>query len=155
MPRSGPWCPRDVAKSASGASAVEFAVVLPLLLLFLLGIIEFGLAFNRSQAFEAAAHEAGRLASIGVEVDDEEADAEVSARIKGIAASTVSSSRVVVESTGCASDPDDDFATVRVTVGLDAVGQEAYRIRIPVPGNFFERSLDYEAEAVFRCEVEP
>ena len=35
----------------------EFALVLPLLLILLFGIVEFGIAFNRAQAVEAAARE--------------------------------------------------------------------------------------------------
>jgi Flp pilus assembly protein TadG len=42
-------------KSESGASLVEFAIVLPLLLLFLFGIIEFGfLLFNKAMLTNAA-----------------------------------------------------------------------------------------------------
>lgn len=47
-----------------GATLAEFALVLPILLVLLIGIAEFGIAFNRAQAVEAAAREGARLASI-------------------------------------------------------------------------------------------
>jgi Flp pilus assembly protein TadG len=40
----GPW--RDVAQDISGATAVEFALVFPILLVILFSIIKFGIAFN-------------------------------------------------------------------------------------------------------------
>lgn len=48
-----------------GASAVEFALVLPMLVLLLFGIIEFGLAFNARVTLTHAAREGARLASVG------------------------------------------------------------------------------------------
>ena len=53
------------ADTDSGTSLAEFAIVLPVLILILFGIIEFGIAFNRAQAVEAAAREGGRIASLG------------------------------------------------------------------------------------------
>jgi hypothetical protein len=47
-----------------GASAVEFALVLPLLLLLVFGIVQFSIAFNRAQGLHAAAREGARLASL-------------------------------------------------------------------------------------------
>ena len=43
-----------------GASAVEFAIVLPLLLTILLGIIEFGFLFNQQISLTQAARESAR-----------------------------------------------------------------------------------------------
>jgi Flp pilus assembly protein TadG len=45
-----------------GAELVEFALVLPLLLLMLLGIIDFGMLFQRYQVITNAAREGARLA---------------------------------------------------------------------------------------------
>lgn len=49
---------------ARAAAVVEFAVVLPLLLTILFGIIEFGYAFMVRQTLQHAAREGGRLASL-------------------------------------------------------------------------------------------
>ena len=56
-----------------GAELVEFAVVLPVMLLVLLGIIEFGLLFQRYQVITNAAREGARLAVLpGYSTDDVE-----------------------------------------------------------------------------------
>lgn len=47
-----------------GAVLAEFAVILPLLMLLVFGIIELSIAFNRHQAVHAAAREGARVASI-------------------------------------------------------------------------------------------
>ena len=48
----------------SGAAAVEFAIVLPILLLLVFGIIEFGLLFNRFISVTHAAREGVRVAAL-------------------------------------------------------------------------------------------
>ena len=48
-------------RSESGASAVEFALLLPVLMLFLFGIIEFGLALYRQAILTNASREGARL----------------------------------------------------------------------------------------------
>lgn len=48
-----------------GAAAVEFALVLPLLLLILCGIIDFGRALNAQITLTQAAREGARLAALG------------------------------------------------------------------------------------------
>jgi hypothetical protein len=47
-----------------GASAVEFALVAPLLILLVFGIVEFGITYNRQQGLHAAAREGARIASL-------------------------------------------------------------------------------------------
>jgi Flp pilus assembly protein TadG len=54
---------RNTTRSQSGTAMLETAIVLPLLLLLLFGIFEFGLAFARMQALTNAAREAAREAS--------------------------------------------------------------------------------------------
>jgi Flp pilus assembly protein TadG len=48
-----------------GAAAVEFALLLPLLLLILFGLIDFGRALNAQITLTQAAREGARLASLG------------------------------------------------------------------------------------------
>jgi hypothetical protein len=52
------------ANSASGASAVEFAIVLPLLLTLLFGVVEFGRGMAAYQEAVTASREAARFASV-------------------------------------------------------------------------------------------
>ena len=51
--------------SDRGAAAVEFALVLPLLLLILFGIIDFGRALNTQITLTQAAREGARVAALG------------------------------------------------------------------------------------------
>ena len=57
-----------------GAVAVEMAIILPLLLMLLIGIIEFGRVFNVQISLSQAAREGARHAAI--HYDDDELDVE-------------------------------------------------------------------------------
>lgn len=52
---------RLLADSTAGASAVEFALVLPVLLLLILGMVEFGTLFYRQAIVSWSSREAARL----------------------------------------------------------------------------------------------
>jgi Flp pilus assembly protein TadG len=52
------------AKSEDGQAVVEFALVMPFLLLFLVGIIEFGRAWNEHQVLTDATREGARQAAV-------------------------------------------------------------------------------------------
>lgn len=116
---------------------VEFALVAPLLLMLLFGAIEYGIAFNRAQAVEAAAREGARLASISsttvadvqTRVDDTLAGIPMSTPVVGVAPST------------CAGRPGEE---VQVTVAVDHV------ITIPLVNTW---TVNLTGQAVFRCEA--
>ena len=55
---------RGGSVSDSGASALEFAIVVPFLLLLLFGMIEFGFVFQGQLAVTHAAREGARLAAV-------------------------------------------------------------------------------------------
>lgn len=131
--------------SQDGASAVEFALILPLLVLFLFGTTTFGLAFVRAQGMEAAAREGARLASVGRTVTY----ADVVTAVRGTGVPTIDSADINVlvdggTAGGWCSDTT-DFVTVRVSV--DAA---AYSLPIPL---FSDVSTDYAATGTFRCEA--
>ncbi len=48
-----------------GATAIEFALVLPVLIMILVGTFEFGLAYNNYLAITHAAREGARMAAVG------------------------------------------------------------------------------------------
>lgn len=52
------------ARNERGAAAVEFALILPVLLLILIGIVEFSLAFNAQLSLNQAAREGARYMAI-------------------------------------------------------------------------------------------
>ena len=52
----------SIHRRESGQSLLEFAIVLPILLALLVGIFEFGVAWNRKQVLTNAAREGARLA---------------------------------------------------------------------------------------------
>jgi Flp pilus assembly pilin Flp len=54
-------------RGEDGAAAVEFALLLPLLVLLLFGFIQFGLAFNSRIQATNAAREAARMAVVGID----------------------------------------------------------------------------------------
>jgi Flp pilus assembly protein TadG len=83
----------------SGAILVEFALVVPLLLVLLIGIINFGAAYNTQITLQGAAREGARALALGNSaVDAVDASGGVSI--------TVSSQ------TGCPDGDSDAFATV-------------------------------------------
>ncbi len=55
------------SRGEDGAAAVEFALLLPLLVLLLFGFIQFGLAFNTRIQATNAAREAARQAIVGID----------------------------------------------------------------------------------------
>jgi Flp pilus assembly protein TadG len=54
--------PRDARER--GAAAVEFALILPILVLLVFGIVEFAIAYNHQQGLHAAAREGARVAAL-------------------------------------------------------------------------------------------
>jgi Flp pilus assembly protein TadG len=54
-------------RGEEGAAAVEFALLLPLLVLLLFGFIQFGTAFNTRIQATNAAREAARMAVVGID----------------------------------------------------------------------------------------
>ena len=77
-------------KKNKGQSLVETALVLPILLLILMGIIDFGMMFNNYLIVSNASREGARNAAVGA------TDSEINAIVSNVV-STLDSSRIVVE----------------------------------------------------------
>jgi Flp pilus assembly protein TadG len=58
-----------ILKSQRGASAVEFAILIPVIVMLFFAIFEFGIAFNNYIALTHAAREGARLAAVAEEED--------------------------------------------------------------------------------------
>ena len=118
-----------------GAAAVEFAIILSVLVVILLAIIEFGREYSRYQVFQGAAREGGRLAAVRATTDQ------------------------VVDRVNDASEPYEPSSTPAVAPGqctLDTKGQpvtvswdQEFHLDIAFWGDVtFSRPIS----AVFRCE---
>lgn len=51
-------------KDERGASSIEFALILPVLIMILIGVFEFGMAYNNFLAITHAAREGARMAAV-------------------------------------------------------------------------------------------
>jgi Flp pilus assembly protein TadG len=120
-----------------GAAAVELAILLPLLLLILFGIIDFGRMLNTQIKVTEAAREGARAVSVGA--SSAAVDSRIGAVMGGLDGVTVSS----VE---CAGGGD---ATVTVSYAFDLI--------TPVPGlaalfgGELDGSLTIQREGVMPC----
>ena len=158
--------------SDRGATLVEFALVLPVLTLFLFGIVQFGIAYDKQQSINAAAREGARIASLSTTSLDE-----LSGR--AVAAADMSAMgndpKIVVSVTGGAvagvrcpggtfSATDDCGSAVTIDEADPALmpcgtspGADYVTVQVSTPYElpfpFFDfGSVSIEAEAQFRCE---
>lgn len=144
-------------RSNDGASAVEFAIVLPLLVMFLFGIIVFGLAFARAQGMEATAREAARVASVARDVDT----TEVEQAARDATPPFINSDHIDVfvcddEYEGDPAQCPDDWCEergdrVQVTVRIAEQYSSDYALSMPLWSGV---EPDFESYGVFRCEAE-
>lgn len=131
---------------ADGAVAVEFAFVLPLLVVIFIGTVQFGLVMYRTQMLEAAAREGARVASVGGDTTDVQARVEAGAGNLGVTPVTIET-RIDTASSWAAGGCQQRGHDVRVTVSVpgDELGFD-----IPFLGSF---EPNYSAAATFRCET--
>lgn len=122
--------------SERGAVLVEFALVLPLLVILIFGIIQVSIAFNRFQGIHAAAREGGRTASI-----PSSTAADVTARVnEALAGISFDSSPTINPGASCA-----NRQGQQVTVTVSA----PHTISVPfLPAV----SVAMNGRGVFRCE---
>jgi len=99
-----------VRRRDRGAQAVEFALVLPLLLLIIFAIIDFGRMLNAQITINEAAREGARAAAL---VNDSEASARIATVTSGL-----DQSRLSVNISGCPNSPD-PTADATVTIVYD------------------------------------
>jgi hypothetical protein len=127
-----------------GAAAVEFAIVLPILIVLVFGIVEFSIAYNRQQGLHAAAREGARVAAL-----PQTSSSDVVERVHDALS-------------GVLSDEDIDDATISVTPSAtqpcnnQAPGTHVvvsveieHPISIPV---FGDENLTLTGRGEFRCE---
>lgn len=140
-------------KSERGAAAVEFALVLPVFLLLVLGIITFGLIFKDYLGISHAAREGVRWAALGA--SQGEVDAKASAAAPQIAWGSASLQMIGVGSGGATESDQGNPVTIRVTYPLPA-GVISVSNSLEAMGAIFGGVLDVpdtiSAEATQRVE---
>jgi len=113
-----------------GAAAVEFGLVLPLLLLIVFGIIQFGIAYNAQLALSAGAREGVRALAINPGATD------AVARTRA-AALPLTGAAISVTTIACPSPPGlNDKAKVTATYPYNASANPAYSAFQGVMGLF-------------------
>lgn len=127
-----------IHRKEEGQGLVEFALVLPILLLFLLGIVEFGWLFNARISLTSAAREGARVAAVSNINHQAKAEAAVISALSG-------SSGVVVTNVGYDSDIDTLNNVRNVIIEVD--GQV-----VPLIGFFVTGPQQMSAKATMRLE---
>lgn len=112
-------------RSEKGASAVEFALILPILLMIVFAIFEFGIAYNNYISLTHAAREGARLAAVNR--DEIEGWDWFEARVKN-SSPTITNK---IESITLAGEDGDIGDPVSVTVTM-----AAFIIEIPFAGTY-------------------
>jgi hypothetical protein len=125
-------------KEEKGQSMVEFAMILPVLLLIIIGIIEFGFMFSGYLALSNASREAVRTVSLG------ETDTVAIQRAKDVAI-ILNPSKMIVSINPSAAIRDRGDS-VRVTIVYE------YDFLTPFMESLFGGNLQLEAEATMRVE---
>lgn len=125
-------------RNERGAAMAEAALVLPILVIMLFAITQFGLALNRAQSLEAAAREGARLASIQTS-SSADITARVNSTLSGIA---LNSGPTTAVSPGVCAGREGQTVTVTVS--------GTFNITVPLVRSW---SLPLSGQAVFRCEA--
>ena len=113
-----PYKPWKRLQNQQGAALVEFAVVLPMLLLLLFGIIEFGRVLSVSHSVNSAAREGARVASLpGSDNDSVLAAIQNDLALAGLAVDSVEFDPIDISTAS-----PDQPVTVRVIINYESVG---------------------------------
>lgn len=132
-----------------GASAVEFAILAPLLFMLLFGIIGFGLAFLQVQSIRTAVREGGRYAATGASVSGTQQ--RVVAASTGYIPSGQASNVVVSPSSGVTPCNVNNIGQ-NVTVSYDTHNLQGGGVTVHIP-LFPDIVMNPTITASFRCEV--
>jgi Flp pilus assembly protein TadG len=107
---------RRLARSERGAALVEFAMVLPLLLVLLFGIMEAGWLFAQQVEVRNAAREGGRLAVVDYPTPGSGDSTLIVAEVCSRAVLSAPRAEVLIsKNLNTVANPDDDSAVVTVT----------------------------------------
>ncbi len=125
-----------------GAAAVELAIVLPILILLVFGIIQWSIYFNRLQGLQAAAREGARVAALP-QTTQSDVNAKVTSALAGVLPTT--QSPVVTVNPGSGNPCDLRASGSRVTVTVKANTD----LDIPLWGS---QTVTLTGKGEFKCE---
>ncbi len=125
-----------LGRDERGAVVVEFALVLPLLVLFVFGIVEFGRAYNAKIELTSAVREGARAAALGGTIVTADAIRDTTRD----AAPGLTAGKIAVTAVRCATTPAPPNAEVRATY--------PFQYDIPLLGR---RTTTLIAKGVMRC----
>jgi Flp pilus assembly protein TadG len=123
-------------KKNKGQALVEFAIVIPLLMIFVMAIIEFGFMFNAYITISNASREAARLGAVGGN------NAAIETRVDDVA-QDLNLAEITVNITPTTRSRGDMLS---VTVTYD------YQLITPVISNLLSPFVNLESETVMRVE---
>jgi Flp pilus assembly protein TadG len=146
--RQGAGMGRGGLRRENGASAVELALIFPLVSLFLFGIIEFGVAFLQVQSIRTGVREGGRAAAVGAQVTQTQQKT-VDASVGSIPASQAGNVQVSSNQNGLCT-AQNIGSDVTVSYDTSDLPGGGILIRIPL---ITDMVLKPVLTAKFRCEV--
>lgn len=127
-----------------GVAVVEFAIVLPLLILLVFGIVQFSIAYNRQQGLHAAAREGARVAALP-QTTSSAIDTRVRSALSGVLSpAEITAATVTITPSGsqpCNTAPQGTHVVVTVSV--------PNQLEIPL---FTKQSLTLTGKGEFLCE---
>jgi Flp pilus assembly protein TadG len=167
---------RATRSGDAGASAVEFALVVPLLVILVLGIIDFGVIFAQQLSLNNAVRQGARSAVVSGNTVQQTC-AQVVTGVRGAAGQTIamdttdidvtvrtqSADGSTVRTTQCGSGAN-PYSSTRVcanssrsdgttdSILVDATYPASFIVPFPVPG--FAPTITLRARAVYRCEFD-
>lgn len=123
-------------RSERGAAAVEFALVMPLLLVLVLGIAEFGRAYHLQTTLSGAAREGVREMALHDNPTDARAATKAAAPHLGL-----TDGQIAVTPSSCVASAGTPAATATVTVSYP----------MPFITDFFGSTITLTGKGVMRC----
>lgn len=121
-----------------GQSLIEFVLVLPVILIMLIGMIEFGIMFNSYLTLNNAARDGARMASVG------NGDGEINSRIDEITGNLDPAYMTITINPGEGSRDRGD--SVQVTIDYE------HHVFTPFIGSFIGNTISLQGRTVMRIE---
>jgi Flp pilus assembly protein TadG len=127
-----------IIKNENGQALVEFAIILPILLLLIMGIFEFGMLLNSYLTIQNAAREGARLGIVGG------TDVEIDSLINSISPTLTPSDLTVSVTPVEISRNSGDTLTVNVTYN--------YHMTVPIISALLNNVVPLKAQTSMRIE---